>query len=102
VPTVPQLIERLGGHGLTRSGVNFHIDYLARTKLKVKPAECAGKADWPRVALINLALRFDLVEEPDLRLGHPRFRCLGRGILSQDSLTKGVWPDGRTGITFLV
>jgi hypothetical protein len=68
VPTVPQLIERLGGHGLTRSGVNFHIDYLARTKLKVKPAECAGKADWQRVALINLALRFDLVKEPDLRL----------------------------------
>ncbi|MEV4222517.1 winged helix-turn-helix domain-containing protein [Nonomuraea sp. NPDC049725] len=68
VPTVPQLIERLAGHGLTRSGVNFHIDYLARTKLRVKQADDAGKADWQRAALINLALRFDLVRDADLRL----------------------------------
>ncbi|WP_157252613.1 serine/threonine protein kinase [Nonomuraea typhae] len=68
VPTVPQLIERLAGHGLTRSGVNFHIDYLARTKLRVKQAEDAGKADWQRAALINLALRFNLVTDADLRL----------------------------------
>lgn len=68
VPTVPQLIERLAGTDLTRSGVNFHIDYLARTKLKVKQADEAGKADWQRAALINLALRFDLVTDADLRL----------------------------------
>ncbi|MFI6601610.1 winged helix-turn-helix domain-containing protein [Nonomuraea sp. NPDC050536] len=68
VPTVPQLIERLGGTDLTRSGVNFHIDYLARTKLKVKQADGGGKADWQRAALINLALRFDLVTDADLRL----------------------------------
>ncbi|MEU0571944.1 winged helix-turn-helix domain-containing protein [Nonomuraea sp. NPDC005983] len=68
VPTVPQLIERLAGHHLTRSGVNFHIDYLARNKLKVKQADEAGKADWQRTALINLALRFDLVTDADLRL----------------------------------
>lgn len=67
VPTVPQLIERLDGHALTRSGVNFHIDYLARTKLRVKQADEAGKADWQRTALINLALRFNLVTDEDLR-----------------------------------
>ncbi|MFI6323254.1 winged helix-turn-helix domain-containing protein [Nonomuraea sp. NPDC050556] len=68
VPTVPQLIERLHGFDLTRSGVNFHIDYLARTKLRVKQADDVGKADWQRVALINLALRFNLVTDADLRL----------------------------------
>ncbi|WP_219464174.1 FHA domain-containing protein [Nonomuraea rhizosphaerae] len=68
VPTVPQLIERLEGHELTRSGVNFHIDYLARTKLRVKQPDGSGKADWQRAALINLALRFDLVTDADLRL----------------------------------
>lgn len=68
VPTVPQLIERLQGFDLTRSGVNFHIDYLARTKLRVKQADDVGKADWQRVALINLALRFNLVTDADLRL----------------------------------
>lgn len=68
VPTVPQLIERLHGLELTRSGVNFHIDYLAKTKLKVKQADDAGKADWQRVALINLALRFNLVTDADLKL----------------------------------
>jgi hypothetical protein len=68
VPTVPQLIERLEGHELTRSGVNFHIDYLARTKLRVKQSDEGGKADWQRAALINLALRFDLVTDADLRL----------------------------------
>ncbi|WP_433516713.1 winged helix-turn-helix domain-containing protein [Nonomuraea sp. CA-143628] len=68
VPTVPQLIERLAGHQLTRSGVNFHIDYLAATKLRVKQPDEGGKADWQRAALINLALRFDLVTDADLRL----------------------------------
>ncbi|MFD1541417.1 FHA domain-containing protein [Nonomuraea guangzhouensis] len=68
VPTVPQLIERLAGHELTRSGVNFHIDYLAGTKLRVKHPDEGGKADWQRAALINLALRFDLVTDADLRL----------------------------------
>lgn len=68
VPTVPQLIERLNGLDLTRSGVNFHIDYLARTKLKVKQADEAGKADWQRAALISLALRFNLVTDDDLKL----------------------------------
>jgi hypothetical protein len=65
IPTVPEIIERLGRAGyprLTRTAVNFHIEYLARHKLRVKPADgSGGKADWQRAALVSLALRFNLV-----------------------------------------
>jgi hypothetical protein len=76
IPTVPQILQRLGGHGaaagLTRAAVNFHIDYLARTKLRVKsPQAGGGKADWQRAALISVALRFDLVREEHLALLPP-------------------------------
>lgn len=67
IPTVPEILTRLAGHGLTRSGVNFHIDYLAREKLRVK-APSERKADWQRAALVSVALRFDLVREEHLRL----------------------------------
>jgi hypothetical protein len=67
IPTVPEILDRLAGHGLTRSGVNFHIDYLAREKLRVK-APSERKADWQRAALVSVALRFDLVREEHLRL----------------------------------
>ncbi|MEU9831946.1 FHA domain-containing protein [Streptosporangium sp. NPDC048047] len=75
IPTVPEILERLHGlpqcPDLTRSAVNFHIDYLARTKLRVKePSEggAPAKADWQRAALVSLALRFDLVREEHLAL----------------------------------
>ncbi|GGQ71738.1 FHA domain-containing protein [Couchioplanes azureus] len=75
IRTVPEILDRLGGtSGLTRSAVNFHIDYLARSKLRVKtpkPAADGGdgsKADWQRAALISLALQFDLVREEHLSL----------------------------------
>lgn len=75
IPTVPQVLERLrgvpGAEGLTRAAVNFHIDYLARTKLRVKPVSGQGKADWQRAALVNIALRFDLVREEHLDLLRP-------------------------------
>lgn len=73
IPNVPQILRRLPGSGLTRSAINFHIDYLAREKLRVKPAEgrSEGKADWQRAALISVALRFDLVREEHLRLLPP-------------------------------
>ena len=81
VPTVPQVLERLGdlpaARGLTRSAVNFHIDYLARTKLRVKSTgidatgDGTAKADWQRAALISLALQFDLVREEHLALLPP-------------------------------
>jgi hypothetical protein len=72
IPTVPQIIERLAGHpecgGLSRTAVNFHIDYLAREKLRVKEPSGAGRADWQRAALVSVALRFDLVRAEHLDL----------------------------------
>jgi hypothetical protein len=76
LPTVPEIVERLRGlpscRDVTRSAVNFHIEYLARTKLRVKSstgeAGSGGKADWQRAALVALALRFNLVREEHLAL----------------------------------
>jgi hypothetical protein len=72
IPTVPEVLERLrgvpDGAELTRAAVNFHIDYLARTKLRVKPLSGARKADWQRAALVSIALRFDVVREEHLKL----------------------------------
>jgi hypothetical protein len=72
IPTVPEIIDRLGRAGhprLTRTAVNFHIEYLARHKLRVKPSEGGpGKADWQRAALVSLALRFNLVGHQHLAL----------------------------------
>jgi hypothetical protein len=78
IPTVPEILDRLAGSpaaaGLSRTAVNFHIDYLARAKLRVKtPAveQQAGKADWQRAALVSVALQFDLVREEHLALLPP-------------------------------
>lgn len=74
LPTVPQIVERLRAlescRGLTRAAVNFHIDYLARTKLRVRDPEAEGdaKADWQRAALVATALRFDLVRDEHLAM----------------------------------
>jgi hypothetical protein len=72
IPTVPQLLDRLADHparsDLTRAAVNFHIQYLARTKLRVRDPEESGKADWQRAALVSLALRFNLVRPEHLTL----------------------------------
>jgi hypothetical protein len=72
IPTVPQLLDRLRDHparaDLTRAAVNFHIHYLARTKLRVRNPEESGKADWQRAALVSLALRFNLVRPEHLTL----------------------------------
>jgi hypothetical protein len=71
IPTVPEIIEQLaraGHEGLTRAGVNFHIEYLARHKLRVKGADSAGKADWQRAALVSVALGFGLVDQRHLAL----------------------------------
>ncbi|BCB90009.1 serine/threonine protein kinase [Phytohabitans suffuscus] len=75
IRTVPEILDRLGdGVGLSRSAVNFHIDYLARIKLRVKAVagDAPGKADWQRVALVSLALQFDLVREEHLVLLPPQ------------------------------
>ncbi|MEY9934506.1 hypothetical protein ABH926_009174 [Catenulispora sp. GP43] len=77
LPSVPQIVERLRGlescRDLTRSAINFHIDYLARTKLRVRDVapdsgEKEDKADWQRAALVSTALRFNLVREEHLSL----------------------------------
>lgn len=74
IPTVPEIIDRLceAGHPrMSRSAVNFQIEYLARRKLRVK-SDGDGKADWQRTALVSLAIRFDLV-------GHRHLTLLGPG-----------------------
>jgi hypothetical protein len=72
LPTVPEILDRLSGlpaaAGLSRAAVNFHIDYLARAKLRVKPSATEAKADWQRAALVSFALRFDLVRYEHLAL----------------------------------
>nr|WP_202122768.1 serine/threonine protein kinase [Streptomyces sp. BA2] len=74
VPGVGDVLERLhaleGCRELTRSAVNFHIDYLASVKLRLRSDETppnrwgGGKRD----ELIAFALRFDLVRESHLAL----------------------------------
>jgi hypothetical protein len=74
IPSAPEIVVRLAGlpstAGLTRAAVSFHIDYLAREKLRVKSPDGAEttKADWQRSALVSLALQFDLVREEHLAL----------------------------------
>jgi hypothetical protein len=75
IPTVPEIIARLPGLGLTRAGVGFHIGYLAEKKLHVKESAEVGKADWQRQALVSLALRFDLVRSEHLALLPPPSRA---------------------------
>jgi len=49
IPSAPEVVRRLRGlescKALTRTAVNFHIDYLARTKLRVKQPGEAARAD---------------------------------------------------------
>jgi hypothetical protein len=76
VPTTPQVVDRLRQHPdhqqISASAVTFHIDYLADTKLRVKPPDQQGRLDWKRETLVSVALRFGLVEERHLALlGRP-------------------------------
>jgi hypothetical protein len=78
IPAVPDVVRRLrplpACRGLTVSAVNFHIDYLATAKLRVREragAEDTPRIDWKREALVSLALRFDLVREEHLKLLPP-------------------------------
>jgi hypothetical protein len=82
LPTDPQILDRLrrlpSCRRLTRSAVNFHLDYLARTKLRLRGPAAAGppQLEGRRAALVSFALRFDLVRDEHLallpsRLGSP-------------------------------
>jgi hypothetical protein len=70
IPTIERVVARLrplpSCRDLTVAAVTFHIDYLARTKLRVK--QDPARLDTKRAALVSLALRFDLVREEHLRL----------------------------------
>jgi serine/threonine protein kinase len=81
IPTVQCVVERLrplpACTGLTPAAVAFHIDYLARTKLRIRPELLHGRAGrlaGKTAALVSLALRFNLVREDHLGLLPARMR----------------------------
>ena len=71
LPTDEEIVARLrhlpGCGELTRSAVNFHLEYLTYTKLRLRgPAD--EKPSSRRADLVAFALRFDLVRFDHLRL----------------------------------
>ncbi|MGH8882823.1 MAG: hypothetical protein ACRD0P_36700, partial [Stackebrandtia sp.] len=75
LPSAPEIVRRLrpltSCRVITRAAVNFHVDYLARHKLRVRQRRAGApvaKADWQRAALVSLALRFGLVHSGHLAL----------------------------------
>jgi hypothetical protein len=78
LPSAGEIVDRLCAHEacceLTRAAVNYHIDYLATTKLRVKePRPGAGeRLEWKREALVSIALRFGLVRDEHRLLLPPR------------------------------
>ncbi len=81
IPTAEQVVERLkplpSCADLTVGAVGFHVDYLARTKLRVKLPHPDGRSERleaRREALVSLALRFNLVSEEHLALLPPSTR----------------------------
>lgn len=75
IPRSDQVAERLSGSSMrmSRSAVDYHIDYLAETKLRIKPpSDGSGtRLEYKRESLVALALRFDLVREEHLALLPP-------------------------------
>ncbi|GAV40448.1 serine/threonine protein kinase [Streptomyces acidiscabies] len=76
LPGAGDIAERLrpldSCRGLTRSAVNYHIDYLAFAKLRLdvgeEPGGDGGRTGAKRARLASLALRFGLVREEHLAL----------------------------------
>lgn len=77
LPGAGEIVERLrpleACRDLTRSAVNYHIDYLASVKLRLRSAEDDGRPDRDgarvgakREDLVTFALRFNLVREEHL------------------------------------
>ncbi|MFE0440507.1 serine/threonine protein kinase [Streptomyces nigra] len=87
LPGAGDIAQRLrpldGCGGLTRSAVNYHIDYLARTKLRLDlggdTGDEEGRTGAKRARLTSLALRFGLVREEHLALLPPRRRVAPAG-----------------------
>lgn len=82
IPTTRQVTERLRAHSscghLTEQAVTFHIDYLARNKLRLKHPGRGARLDWKREMVVTVALRFGLVHEDHLTLLPPRPSGPGR------------------------
>ena len=80
LPGAGEIAERLrrldSCRDLTRSAVNYHIDYLAFAKLRLDHADDAGepggRTGAKRARLVASALRFGLVREEHLTLLPPR------------------------------
>jgi serine/threonine-protein kinase len=71
VPPSRQIMERLSelpGRRLSVRAVNFHIDYLAEQKLRIKQPFEEERLDGKRTAVVDTALRFGLVREEHLAL----------------------------------
>ncbi|MDQ8705031.1 serine/threonine protein kinase [Streptomyces sp. LHD-70] len=80
VPGVGEVVEKLRGVDgcaeLTRSAVNYHIDYLTSVKLRLREQRedgadvtgAGGQLGGKREELVAFALRFDLVREEHLPL----------------------------------
>lgn len=74
IPTSQQVAIRLAranqDRRVSRSTVDYHINYLAETKLRLKPPGdgSGGRTDAKRGSLVTVALRFNLVTEEHLVL----------------------------------
>lgn len=83
IPTTQDVVHRLAPFGITADAVNAQVDYLAKSKLKVRSRDAgspSGKGDWQRAAIVGVALRFNLVRDTHLALlprggahGAPRY-----------------------------
>ena len=76
IPSTPEIVMRLRGlescRRITSAAVNFHIDYIARHKLRVRnewtPPGTGPRVNWQREAIVATALRFAVVREEHLGL----------------------------------
>ncbi|UPK75307.1 hypothetical protein MU582_01315 [Nocardioidaceae bacterium SCSIO 66511] len=68
IPSSDDVAARLApsGERMSRSAVDYHINYLAETKLRLRAAGEADRAESKRASLVALALRFNLVTEDHL------------------------------------
>lgn len=79
IPSTPEVVTRLRAlrscRGITGAAVNFHVDYIARRKLRVREERTtpgAGqRVTWQREAIVTTALRFGVVRVEHLELLGP-------------------------------
>ncbi|MFI6504639.1 hypothetical protein [Nonomuraea typhae] len=71
VPGVPQIRRRLASMGLSRSAVDYHLDFLAGAKFRLQPPGQVRGNDWRPCAVAGHALRFGLVTRAHLVLLPP-------------------------------